>query len=64
VNALIEIAEKAMNNNCSEKFWSGRVAHSVVRSMLAAFAVLAASGIVSAQDTKDEISFSAEPGGR
>ena len=50
-----------MNNNCSKKFWSGRAAHGIMRSMLAAFAVLAVSGIASAQDTKDEISFNLLP---
>lgn len=50
-----------MNNNCGKKFWSGRAAHSIMRSMLAAFAVLAASGIASAQDTKDEITFNLLP---
>lgn len=50
-----------MNNNCGKKFWSGRAAHSIMRSMLAAFAVFAASGIASAQDTKDEITFNLLP---
>ena len=50
-----------MNYNCSKKFWSGRAAHSIMRGMLAAFAVLAASGVVSAQDKKDEITFNLLP---
>ena len=49
-----------MHNNCSEKFWSGRTARSIIRGLLAALAVLAVSGIASAQDNqqkKDEIVF-------
>ena len=49
-----------MHNNCSEKFWSGRAARSIIRGLLAALAVLAVSGIASAQDKqekKDEIVF-------
>lgn len=48
-----------MNDNCSKKFWGGRAAHSIIRGLLAAFAVLAVSGIASAQDKaqdkKDDI---------
>jgi hypothetical protein len=50
-----------VNNKCSKKFWCGRAAHSSVFGMLAAFAVLAASGIASAQDKKDEISINLLP---
>ena len=50
-----------MNNNCSKKLWSGRAAHSLMGGMLAAFAVLTAPGIASAQDTKDEITFNLLP---
>jgi len=50
-----------VNNNCSKKLWSGRAAHSLMGGMLAAFAVLTASGIASAQDTKDEITFNLLP---
>jgi len=49
-----------VHNNCSEKFWSGRAARSIIRGLLAALAVLAVSGIASAQDRqekKDEIVF-------
>jgi hypothetical protein len=50
-----------LNNNCSKKSWSGRAANSILPGMLAAFAVLAAPGIASAQDTKDEITFNLLP---
>ena len=49
-----------MNNKCRKKFPCGR-AHSIMCGMLAVFAVLAASGIASAQDNKDEISFELLP---
>ena len=45
----------------SPSFWSGRAARSLMGGMLAAFAVLTASGIASAQDTKDEITFNLLP---
>jgi hypothetical protein len=53
-----------VNNNCSKKFWGGRAAHSITLGLLAAFAVLAASGIASAQDkvdSKDQITFNLLP---
>jgi len=50
-----------LNNNCSREFWGGRAAHGIMRGMLATLAVLGASGVVSAQDTKDEISFDLLP---
>jgi hypothetical protein len=53
--------EKALNNNCSKKFRGGRAAHGIIRAMVAAFAVLAASGIASAQNTRDEITFDLLP---
>jgi hypothetical protein len=53
--------EKALTNNCSKKSWSGGAAHSIIRGFLAAFAVLAASGLASAQDKKDEITFNLLP---
>jgi hypothetical protein len=53
--------EKAVNNNCSKRFWSGRAAYSVMLSLMTAFAVLAASGIATAQEKKDEITFNLVP---
>jgi hypothetical protein len=50
-----------VNNNCSEKFLRGRAARSSIRGLLATLAVLAVSGIVSAQDKKDEITFNLLP---
>jgi len=50
-----------VHNNCNEKFWSGRAARSIIRGLLAALAVLAISGITSAQDQKDEITFNLLP---
>jgi hypothetical protein len=53
-----------MNNNCGKEFWDGRAAHSITLGLLAAFAVLAASGIASAQDkvdSKDQITFNLLP---
>ncbi len=51
-----------MNNNYSKKFWGGGTAHSIIRGGLLAALTLVASGIASAQDTaqdkKDEITFS------
>jgi hypothetical protein len=52
---------KEVNNNCSKKFWGGRAAHSITSGLLLAFAVLAASGIASAQDKTDEITFNLLP---
>jgi hypothetical protein len=53
--------EKEVNNNCSKKFWRGRAAQRITRGLLVACAFLAASGIASAQDSKDEISFNLLP---
>jgi hypothetical protein len=50
-----------VKNNCIKGFWAGRAARSITRGMLAAFAVLAASGIASAQDKTDEITFNLLP---
>jgi hypothetical protein len=50
-----------VHNNCSRKFWGGRAAYSITRGLLAALAVLAVSGIASAQDKKDEITFNLLP---
>jgi hypothetical protein len=57
--------EKAVNNNCSGKFWGGTAAHRISCGLLAAFAVLAISGAACAQQwggdqvKKDDITFSA-----
>jgi len=53
--------EKELNNHCSKKFQGGRAAHAILRCMLAAFAVLAVSGIAFAQNSTDEISFNLLP---
>jgi hypothetical protein len=56
--------EKEVNNNCNKKFLGGRAAHGIMRGLLAAFAVLAVSGIAFAQEKqekKDEISFNLLP---
>jgi len=50
-----------VNNNCSKKFLGGRSVQSIIRGLLAALAVLAVSGITSAQDKKDEITFNLLP---
>jgi hypothetical protein len=50
-----------VNKHCSNKFWRGPAAHTVTRFLLAAFAVLAVSGITSAQQEKDEIHFNLLP---
>jgi hypothetical protein len=50
-----------VNNNCSKKFLGGRFVQSITRGLLAALAVLAVSGITSAQDKKDEITFNLLP---
>ena len=54
-----------MHNNCSEKFWSGRAARSVIRGTLAALAALALSGMVYAQekdqDNQEQTHFSSIP---
>ena len=52
-----------MKDNCSRKFCGGRAAYSIVRGTVAAFAMLAVSGIASGQDKspdkKDDTTFSA-----
>jgi hypothetical protein len=49
--------EVEVNNNCTKKFWGCRTVHSVIRGgLLAAVAVA-----ISAQDKKDEITFSLLP---
>jgi len=53
-----------LNNNGSKKFLGGRVAQSIIRGVLVAFAALAVAGIASAQDKqdkKDEITFDLLP---
>ena len=50
-----------MINNWNKKVWGGRAARSVICGMLAGVAVLAASGIASPQDKKDEITFNLLP---
>jgi hypothetical protein len=50
-----------VNTNCSKKLWSGKTAQNITRGLLAAIAVLAASGFASAQETKDEITFNLLP---
>ena len=60
-NLSQERKEKELNNNCDEKFWGGRAANRMVRRLLVALAMLAVSGIASAQDKKDEISFNLLP---
>jgi len=51
-NLSQESKEKEVNNHCSKKFWGGRAAHSIIRGLLVALAVLAVSGIASAQDSR------------
>jgi hypothetical protein len=56
--------EKALNNNCGKKFRGGRTAHRILGGMLAAIAMMAASGVALSQDKqdqKDEISFNLLP---
>jgi len=43
-----------VHNNCSEKFWYGKAARSIMRGLLVALAALAVSGIASAQDKEDK----------
>ena len=50
-----------MNINSNKKFWGGRAAHCITRGLLAALAVLALSGMASAQEEKNEISFNLLP---
>jgi hypothetical protein len=53
-----------VKNTCSMKSWGGRAACSITRALLAACAVLAVSGIASAQDkqdNKDQITFNLLP---
>jgi len=56
-----ENKEKEVNNNSSKKFPGGKAVRSITRGLLVAFGVLAASGIASAQDTRDEITFNLLP---
>jgi hypothetical protein len=53
--------EKEVNDNCIKMFWSSKAALRIVGGMLAALAFLAVSGIASAQDKKDEITFNLLP---
>lgn len=50
-----------MTKNWSVKFWGGIAAHSIVRGLLTVMTVLVLSGVVSAQEKKDEISFDLLP---
>jgi hypothetical protein len=50
-----------VNNNRSKKFLGVRFVQSIIRGLLAALVVLAVSGITSAQDKKDEITFNLLP---
>ena len=47
-----------MKNDSKKKFRGGKAAHGIIRGVLAALAVVAVSGIASAQDKKEEISAS------
>src|SRR6266849_791652 len=51
-NLSQESKEKEVNTNCSKKFWGGGAAHSIIRGLLVALAVMAVSGIASAKDNK------------
>jgi hypothetical protein len=53
--------EREVNSDCSKKFWGGRTVHSIIHGGLLAAVALAASGIASAQDKKDEITFNLVP---
>ncbi len=50
-----------MNHIHVKKFWAGRTAQNTVGRLLITAAALAAAGIASAQDKKDEISFNLVP---
>jgi Protein of unknown function (DUF3455) len=50
-----------VNNNCSKKFWSGKSARSIISGLLVAAAALAVTGVASAQDNKDQITFNLLP---
>jgi hypothetical protein len=50
-----------VNNNCCKRFGSGKAVQTTVRGLLLAAAALAVSGVASAQDKKDEISFKLVP---
>jgi Protein of unknown function (DUF3455) len=56
---------KEVNNNCSNKFWSGGTARRIIRGGLLTALAVAVSGIASAQDTapdkKDEIAYGQLP---
>ena len=56
-----ENKEKEVNNNSSKQFPGGKTVRSITRGLLVAFGVLAASGIVSAQEKTDEITFNLLP---
>src|SRR5215469_16681042 len=46
--------EKEVNNNCIKQFRGGRTVRSIIGGLLVAAAVLAVTGIASAQDKKSE----------
>lgn len=50
-----------MNNNCSKKSWGGKSARSIISGLLVAAAALAVTGVASAQDNKDQITFNLLP---
>jgi hypothetical protein len=50
-----------VNIDCHKKSWGSKTTQNIFRGLLAALALLAVSGIASAQDKKDEISFNLEP---
>jgi len=50
-----------VNNNCSKKFWGGKSARSITSGLLVAAAALAVTGVASAQDNKDQITFNLLP---
>jgi hypothetical protein len=53
--------ENDVNNNRSGKFWYGAAVRNIVRGLLVALAALAVSGIASAQDKTDVMTFNREP---
>jgi hypothetical protein len=50
-----------VNNNCSKKFRGGKSARSIISGLLVAAAALAVTGVASAQDNKDQITFNLLP---
>ncbi len=52
-NTFQKNEEKALNNNRSKNSWRGRAARQIIRGLMAAFAILAVSGIACAQAGRD-----------